>query len=298
MMKQYPFYIRSTVIIFGLILLFYSLSVLQETLVPLSFALLLAILLNPLIIKLEKWKIPKVAAISMAIFLSVIIIAGVFYLLTTEIASFSDQLPVFKKKMGDMWSALQHEVGSYFNISKTKQKQYIDEAGQGLKPMIGTAAGGIMSVVGMAVLMPVYTFLFLYYKVLLLNFLFEVFADENEKDVRVVLTQTKGAIQSYMFGLVLEAIAVAVLNTLALFILGVQYAVLLGVLGALLNILPFIGGIIAILVPVLIATITKDGYSTQLLIIAAYAVIQFIDNHFWFLTWWHRKCALMPLCLS
>ena len=43
--------------------------------------------------------------------------------------------------------------------------------------------------------------------------------------------------------------------------------------------LPYIGGIIAIALPVLIATVTKDGYSTQLGIIIAYLVIQFIDNN-------------------
>ena len=52
-----------------------------------------------------------------------------------------------------------------------------------------------------------------------------------------------------------------------------------GVIGALLNVLPYIGGIIAIALPVLIATITKDGYTTQIGIIIAYMVIQFIDNN-------------------
>jgi AI-2 transport protein TqsA len=65
-----------------------------------------------------------------------------------------------------------------------------------------------------------------------------------------------------------------------LLLLGVQYAILLGVIGALLNMLPYIGGIVAIALPIIIATVTKDGFTTQLLIIAAYAVIQFIDNHF------------------
>jgi predicted PurR-regulated permease PerM len=43
--------------------------------------------------------------------------------------------------------------------------------------------------------------------------------------------------------------------------------------------LPYIGGLIAIALPVLMATVTKDGYSTQLGVIAAYLVIQFIDNN-------------------
>lgn len=83
-----------------------------------------------------------------------------------------------------------------------------------------------------------------------------------------------------MYGLLIEALIVASLNTIALVILGVQYAVLLGVLGALLNVLPFIGGILAALLPIMVATITKDGYNTQIGIAISYIIIQFTDNHF------------------
>jgi predicted PurR-regulated permease PerM len=61
--------------------------------------------------------------------------------------------------------------------------------------------------------------------------------------------------------------------------LGVKYAILIGVIGAILNVIPYIGGILAIALPVLIATVTKDGYNTQLGIIIAYLIIQFIDNN-------------------
>ena len=120
----------------------------------------------------------------------------------------------------------------------------------------------------------------LLYKTLILNFLHEVFAEQNTERVSDVLNQTKSAIQSYMVGLLLEALVVAILNSAALLILGLKYAILLGVIGALLNMLPYIGGIIAILLPILIASITKDGFTTQIGIIIAYSVIQFIDNHF------------------
>ena len=62
--------------------------------------------------------------------------------------------------------------------------------------------------------------------------------------------------------------------------LGLKYAILLGVLGAIVNVLPYIGGFLAILFPVVIATVTKDGFHTQLGIIISYIIIQFIDNHY------------------
>ena len=72
---------------------------------------------------------------------------------------------------------------------------------------------------------------------------------------------------------------VSSLNSLALFIIGVKYAILLGVIGGIINILPYIGGFVSILLPVLIAIVTKDGYSAPLEVIASYLLIQFVDSN-------------------
>ena len=80
----------------------------------------------------------------------------------------------------------------------------------------------------------------------------------------VVLSQTKAAIQSYMVGLLLEALIVATLNSIALLILGVKYAILLGVIGAILNVIPYIGGIIAIALPLLLLQLPKMVFTHNL----------------------------------
>ncbi len=280
MVKQYPFYLKCTVILLGLILFVYVLVNLREILAPLCFALLIAILLNPLANKFEQWKIPRVLSISIALFIAFLFIAGVGYFLSAQIAGFTDQFPLMKKKLLELADQLQQDVSRRFSIDVEKQQQAIEEAGAKMKPLIGSTAGALMSSLAALVLLPVYTFLFLYYKNLLLNFLYEVFAEENFKDVGAVLKQTKSAVQHYMFGLVVETSIVAILNSLALLILGVKYWILLGIIGAILNIIPYIGGIISVALPILIATVTKDGFHTQVLIIACYMVIQFIDNHF------------------
>lgn len=280
MVKKYPFYLKSTVILFGLILLTYALFNLREILVPLSFALMLSILLNPVTFFLQKLKFPRMLAIAVAILLAMILIAGVFYFLFAEISNLSTELPVFKRKFAQLIVKAQIEVSQQFGVNLQKQNQYIDEAENGMKPFLANAMGTALGTLTLIILLPVYSFLFLYYKTLILNFLYDVFAEADAKEVRVVLVQTKGAIQNYMFGLILEGVIVASLNTIALLLLGVKYALLLGFLGALINVLPFIGGIVAVLLPILIATVTKDGFQTQIGIIIAYLIIQFIDNHF------------------
>jgi len=72
---------------------------------------------------------------------------------------------------------------------------------------------------------------------------------------------------------------VAVLNSSALLILGIQYAILLGIIGALLNVIPYIGGLIAITLPMLVALATKEPVYA-LFVFGAYVAVQFIDNNF------------------
>ncbi len=280
MIKKYPFYVRSTVVLFGLVLFVYCLLYLREVLVPLSFSFMLAVLLNPLNNLFQKWKLPKVPAIIACLLIATLVFALVGYFLFSQMQSFSNELPQLKKKGIELLSNFQHELANRFGIDTRKQNQMLSEAETGLKPLIGSTVGALAGSLAMALLLPVYTFLLLFYKTLLLDFLYEVFDRENSKEVAIVLKQTKTAVQSYMFGLLVEGLIVATLNSIALLLLGVKYAILLGVLGAVVNVLPFIGGILAILFPLIIATVTKDGFQTQIGIILANALIQFVDNHF------------------
>jgi len=279
MQKKYPFFFRSTVSLFGVILFVFVLFELRSLLVPLSFAVMIAILLNPLVNILTRKKINRIVAIIISLLATILFVAGLMYFISSQIARFSDNMPVLEQKFSSLFHNFQLWLQNAFSLPLSKQKQLISEAGNSLKPLITETLGTLLGIFSVVFLLPVYIFLMLYYKTLILNFLYEVFAEKNSTQVGNVLRETKNAIQSYMVGLLLEAIIVAVLNSAALLILGVHYAILLGVLGALLNVLPYIGGIIAIALPILIATVTKDGYSTQIGIIIAYSVIQFIDNN-------------------
>lgn len=278
--KQYPFYLKSTIVLFGLVLLCYILTTLSEVMIPLAFGLLLAILLNPIAVKLENRKIPKVIAIILSMTLALIVVGSIGYFFVTQVSRFTDEVPILREKFTSMLSDVKQVAENNLGISIAKQNKFLADFQNSAKPFVGKTLGTMLGMIGMIFLIPVYVFLFMFYKPLILNFFFEAFDENKSKDIGVVMSQTKGAIQSYMWGLSLEALVVAILNVVALLLLGVKYALLIGVVGALLNILPYIGGIIAIALPVIIATITKDGYGTQIGVIVAYLAIQFVDNHF------------------
>ena len=266
-------------VLLGLILFTYTLANLKDILVPIAFSLLLAILLNPLNNWFMKKGMPVMVSITLCLLLSVLVIAGILYFISAQLIHFSDQLPLLKQRSAELFSKLSKWLQDNTMVNAERQNKLINNVKQEMGPVakqtLGTAAGGL----SIMLLLPVYTAMFLYYKTLILNFLFEVFAEKNSREVSVVLQETKGAVQSYMVGLLVEALIVAAMNVLALWLLGVPYALLIGCIGALLNMVPYIGGIIAILLPLLISMISSDGIGIQAGIVAAYLVIQFIDNN-------------------
>ena len=278
--RKYPFYLKSTVIIFGLILICYALVNLKGILAPLSFSFIIAILLNPLVTKLQQRGVHKVVSIILSLLLALLIVGGILFFISTQLMNFGENLPELKIRFNDHLAHFQQWVSGTFKFSIAKQQKAIDDLLKSGQSLVGSAVGSALGTLGLIFLVPIYTFLLLFYKTLIVNFFHEVFAEENTQKVSEVLVETKSAIQSYMVGLLLEALVVAVMNSVALMLLGVDYAILLGVIGALLNMLPYIGGIVAILLPVIIASVTKDGFTTQLGVIGAYGIIQFIDNNF------------------
>ena len=129
------------------------------------------------------------------------------------------------------------------------------------------------------VLLPIYMIMILYYKPLLLEFIKRLFNARDFIAVEDVLLNTKKIIQSYVIGLFFEFIIISILNSLGLLIMGIRYAFLLGVIGALLNLIPYLGAIIAASIYMIIAFITMPPIFV-LYILIMYVIIQFLDNNF------------------
>jgi predicted PurR-regulated permease PerM len=277
--KQYPFFIKAPLILIGLYLFFYILFLLKEILVPFAFAGLIAILLNPLSNRLERFRIPKVWAISLSLLVAALVLAGLFYFLSSQISQFGELVPDLKSRSQELTGQLQQWISQKLGVSMQKQSDMIHKLTDNSQQYLGSTLGSIFGMLGVFLLLPVYTFLLLLYKDQLINFVYEAFGSVHKEHVQDVLQSTKGAIQSYIGGLLIETAIIAALNSIALLILGVKYAILLGTIGAILNLIPYIGGLIAIALPVMIATVTNDNFTTPLLIVGVYLLIQFIDNH-------------------
>jgi AI-2 transport protein TqsA len=276
--KVYPFFIKATVILFGLVLFCHMLYMLSSVLVPFAFACLLAILLNPLSSFFER-KLPRGVSISLTILVAVALFLVSAYFLSRQMLSFSEAMPALKAKALMIGRQMQLWISGNFGVSIQKQVELFNTALQGSEVYVGQTLNNIIDGAAVLVLLPIYVFFLLFYKPLILDFLFQSFPEKQSLRVAEILGETKSAVQSYVTGLLIEMVIVSCLNSVALLLLGVKSAILIGVIGGILNVIPYLGGIVAIALPILMVTVTKDGYSTQLAIVVAYSVIQMIDNN-------------------
>ncbi len=280
--KKLPLYAKLSLVTMGLLAFFYILYIGQDILVPLIFATVIAILLNPVINFLCRKGMNKVVAILLVLIVALVAIGALMYFMGSQISSFSESMPELKQKINAIYNDITTWVSQKFNVGKPKIAAWVDKTkGEGMNnssAVIGETIGTIGGVLVLVFLLPVYTFMILFYKPLLLEFIARLFQRDKHKVVAEVLMETKVLIQSYLVGLMLEAGLVAALNSAALLIIGIKYAVLIGIIGALLNIIPYIGGLVAISIPMLLAIATKEPIDA-LWVFIAYIIVQFIDNN-------------------
>lgn len=275
-----PLYAKLALIVLGITGLFYALYVGRQIIIPLLFATVIAILLNPVVNFLIKKKINRVISISISLLIVLIIATGLGYFIGSQVSMFSDSIPQFKQKFLLLQNDIVEWVSVNFNISLQKINAWIAQTKKGITSdaIVGKTLQTLKGVL-VLILVPVYVFMILYYKPLLLEFISQLFKNENKNTVAEVLAETKSLIQNYIVGLAIEFTMVATLNSIALVIIGIEYAVLLGIVGALLNVIPYIGGVIAIGLTVLVALATKSP-AGALWVLVAHLVVQFIDNNF------------------
>jgi len=279
-----PFYAKASLFFVGLYTVVSILSITQSIVVPLIFSLIIAIVLHQVVNFFVKIKINRIVAIVITLILTIAVIGGFGILLYSQAALFSESWPKFVIKFTELFNESVSWASGYFDISPHKIEAWITKTKGEMFNADGTAIKNtIVSLGSGAVVMfiiPVYVFLFLYYKPFLMEFFHKLFSEENHSAVGEVINQIKTVVQRYLVGLVLEVIIIAILNSAGLLILGIDYAILLGIIGALLNLIPYIGGIVAVALPMMIAIVTTSSPLTALYVLAVYYFIQLIDNNY------------------
>ena len=279
-----PFYVKAGIFLIGLSALLAILYIAQGIIVPLVFAFVIAILLHPVVNFFVRIRINRIIAIIITLLLAILVLAAFIALIYTQAVSFGDSWPVLVDRFTIMLNDGINYASHYLNIRPSLIHAWITKTQHELITIDSTLIGNTIVTVGnslaIVLLVPVYVFVILYYQPLLIEFIHRLFDKAHQNQVSAIVSQTKSVVQHYLVGLIIEAIIVGVLNTAGLMLLGIQYAILLGVLGAVLNMIPYLGGIISIALFMMVALVTKDSAWFALYVLGVHTLVQIIDNDF------------------
>jgi putative permease len=276
-----PFYLKFGIVLLSLIALFYVAVLGKGVLAPMIFALLSAILLLPVAAWLEtKMKFHRSLAALCAVLLLLSCTAAIGYIVALQISGLASNLPRLKLQILSTVKGLQNWITTTFQIEIIRQNSYMTNTASQLltsgPSIVGATLRSVMSNLIFFLFVMIDTFFLLYYRKLLVKFLVAVFREENSKTVYAIIAQVQSRIRQYVRGLLFEMIIVSTVCCVALWILGIKYFILLGLLTGLLNLLPYIGIFISLLLSIIV-TVATAGAGHVLLLIATLFGIHLLD---------------------
>jgi predicted PurR-regulated permease PerM len=277
-----PMSVKAPLVFMGLFAFLAFLYLAKSVLMPLVFATILAILLHPVVSLFVRFKLSRILAIIITLFLSLLVIASIGTLVFSQASRFAESLPLLVEKFTELLNQTVIWISGHFDVSTKEITAWITKTKNGVldSMALGQTIAHVGTTLAFFFLIPVYVFMILYYQPILIEFFHRVFGSGNRDKVGKVINLIKSLIQSYLIGLLIQVAIISVMYSVGLLILGIEYAIILGIMGAFLNLIPYLGSIIAAALPMIVAMGTKSSPWFALLVLALYIVTQFIDNNF------------------
>ncbi|RYF95922.1 MAG: AI-2E family transporter [Chitinophagaceae bacterium] len=282
--RSWPFYAKLALVLFSLIAMTYIAIVIKEVLSPLLFSLLFSVVLLPVTGFLErKLKLPGGIAAGISITLLLALFVLVFYFLGSQISDLAQDWPQFQQQINISFKQLQQWVEKTMHINVKEQLNYVDKATSEVisssTTVIGATVASVSSILLFVVFAMIYTFFLLFYRRLILKFLIAVFKEENSVTVYDIVEQVQYIVRKYILGLLLEMLIVSAAFCIAFLLLGIKYAILLGLIAGIFNLIPYIGIFTSLVLSTFITFATGAATAKILIVVAIYFGIHLVDSN-------------------
>ncbi len=279
-----PFYTKLAMVLVSLISIGYIFVLGKEILSPLLYSFLFAILLVPLASGIErKLKLPRSAAAGISVILLLLFIFTILFFVGSQISNLADDWPTFRQEFSITLDNLHTWITQKFHVDTARQVTYVHSATEKLlsssTAIIGKTVLSLSSVLLFMVFVLIYTFFLLYYRRHIIKFLIAVFHEENAVTVYEISSQVQYIIRKYILGLLLEMAIVTAVCCIAFSIIGIRYAILLGFITGIFNIIPYIGIFTSLVLTTLITIGTAASTTTLVLVIATIVGMHLVDSN-------------------
>lgn len=252
-----------------------------QLLVPFTWAFLFAFVMAPLCELLEKKLSRSASAIIATLVFCAVSGLILFYLIYQAVLILQNEPVLYEKVKGGI-DRLIDSVESTFGISVMGPADSpVTE--NNFRQVIGFFARGVSSIgenLLTITLIPMYLFFILNYRGLAHRFVVSKYDGGTLTEVESFVSRSQSSIRNYLLGtLVLTGVSAA-MSFLILLAFGVSYAFFFGVFIAILNLIPYIGNLIAFAVVLLFAWVTKDSGLTVFFIAVALYASNMVQENF------------------
>jgi len=248
----------------------------RDIVIPILISGIFAIVLLPVIKRLEK-KMSPVLAILLTLTCSFLIFSALAWVTVSQMSSLVKDLPNLESKFNILVDQISSTLQDTFDMSAREQNQLLKNSLSNLGSYATDLFTATTNIISLLIQVPIYVFLFLIYRDKFKAFVLAFLADDEEITWK---GEVEGVIQGYISGLLLVTAIIAVLNSVGLLILGIDHAIFFGVLSGILTIIPYVGIFIGATLPVLMALLTKDSLWYAVGVVIIFSIVQFLEGNF------------------
>lgn len=261
----------------------YLLYILRDFLYPMAIAGLIAYLLYPIANFLEKKFLPRFMAVFISIIVGFIIVAALGLFLYSQLKDLISDFPQLKvaavkniePTLKSVFNFLGYENYEIKALVREKIVAFFDFGSQTFNNLFAETTSTLVRLA----IMPVYVFLLLFYRTKFAFFLVRVTGKENRNNLLVMLKDISDVIPRYLSGVTIVVVILSILNSLGLYIIGLKYFIVLGIISALFNYIPYFGTLLGGIVPLLFAIFIGNFPADPIKVIVLYIIVQFIENN-------------------
>jgi predicted PurR-regulated permease PerM len=253
------------------------------------FGFLVAYMLNPVVVKMEKLRIRRQIGAVIIVLVAVGVIAAVAMYLIPEIyndiQTFISQIPDYiTTTFGYI-----NSIAARFNINLASIEVYNEsvdwfrKSASGMVQGLWGVAGSLQHAFGLTmniVLVPMIAFFLLIDFPRMQSFIDEYMGTSNDKGMRKYFYLFSEVMSSYFRGQFIVVLVLCVLYSTALKIAGLNTAILLGTMSGILSIVPYMGFAVGIVASLIMAVIQFQDVAHPIYVIAGFAAVQAIESFY------------------
>lgn len=256
----------------SLIIVIAALKIARPILVPLMVSAFLAVLTAPMVLYLKKHRVPPWFGVPIVVLLTISVMAGVAGLVIGSLNTFVQRVPIYQARISDMIEVATIQLDMWgFQLTVENVTQLVQP--EAAMRFAGSTLSELADMLSNTLLVLFMTIFVLFEALVLPDKIRDALGDPDadlSQGIRVV-----GRIKAYVVIKTSTSLATGVLIGVTLELMGVDFALLWGLIAFLLNFIPNVGSIIAA-IPAVLMALLQIGLTGALATLVVFIVVNMI----------------------